>query len=61
MSSTPMPPKLAALKADPATVSALRLMKCFLQLRSDARREKLIALAERMLEEEEKYPVAPDD
>lgn len=56
-----MPPKLAALKSDEAAVFGLRLMKSFLKLKSRAHREELIALAERMLEEEEKYPVEPGD
>jgi hypothetical protein len=52
----PMPPKLAMLKEDEATISGPRLMKCFLKLKSRARRKELIALAEQMVEEESKYP-----
>jgi len=61
VNSIPMPPKFAALKSDEATVFGLRLMKSFLKLRSRARREEIIALAERMVEEESKYPVEPGD
>jgi hypothetical protein len=52
----PMPPKLAMLKEDEATISRLGLMKCFLKLKSRARRKELIALTEPMVEEESKYP-----
>ena len=57
----PMPPKLAMLKVDEATTSGLRLMRCFLKLKSRARREELIALAEHMIEEESKCPAEADD
>jgi hypothetical protein len=61
MNSIPMPPKLAALKGDESTVFGLRLMRCFFRLRSRAHRNELMALAERLLEEESKYPAEPDD
>jgi hypothetical protein len=57
----PMPTKLATLKSDEATVFGLRLMKSFLKLRSRAHRQELIAMVERMVEEEQKYPVEPGD
>ena len=56
-----MPPKLAALNADETTALGLRLMKCFLTLRDRRHREQLIALAERLVKEEEKAPVEPVD
>jgi hypothetical protein len=56
-----MPPKLAMLKGDEATIFGLRLMKSFLKLKSRARREELIALAERLVQEESKHPVEPAD
>ena len=56
-----MPPKLAALKTDEATVSGLRLMRCFLKLRDRQHRDELIALAERLVEEERRHPVEPAD
>jgi hypothetical protein len=56
-----MPPMLAILKADEATAIGLRLMKCFLTLRSPRHREELIALAERLVKEEEKLPAEPAD
>ena len=56
-----MPPKLALLNADETTAVGLRLMKCFLTLRSAQRREELIALAERLVKEEEKVPAEPAD
>jgi hypothetical protein len=52
---------LAILKADEATAIGLRLMKCFLTLRSPRHREELIALAERLVKEEEKLPAEPAD
>ena len=54
-----MPPRLAALNGDEVTAHGLRLMKCFFKLRSRSRREELIALAERMVEEDWKGPAAP--
>ena len=56
-----MPPKLAALKTDEATASGLRLMRSFLKLRKRRHRDEVIALAERLVEEEQKYPVEPAD
>ena len=57
----PMPPKLAFLNADETTAIGLRLIKCFFTLRSPRRREELIALAERLIREEEKMPAEPVD
>jgi hypothetical protein len=59
--SIPMPPESAALKGDEVTISGLRLIKSFLQLRNSAHREELIALAERLMEQESKFPAAPGD
>jgi hypothetical protein len=56
-----MPPNLVALKFDEAAVLGLRLMRSFLKLRSRARREELIALAERLVEQESEYPAEPRD
>lgn len=56
-----MPPKLAALKADEATASGLRLMRSFLKLRERRHRDELIALAERLVKEEHKHPLEPVD
>ena len=56
-----MQPKLAALNADDATAFGLRLMRSFLKLREKRHREELIALAERLANEEEKYPAESDD
>ena len=53
-----MPPKLAAAKADEATVLGHRLLKSFHKLRLTRHREQLIALAE-LLVEEEKCPAEP--
>lgn len=61
MNSIPMPPESAGSKSDEVTVSGLRLMKSFLQLRDGAHREELIALAERLTEQEAKFPAAPGD
>jgi hypothetical protein len=61
VNSIPMPPKFAALEGDEATVFGLRLMRSFLKLKSRAQREELIALAERMAEEQSKYPAEPRD
>jgi hypothetical protein len=57
----PMPPKLTMLKEGEATIAGLRSMKCFLKLKSRARRKELIALAEQMVEEESKYPAGAND
>jgi hypothetical protein len=56
-----MPPKLVALNTDETTAVGLRLMKCFLTLRDRRHRAELIALAERLVKEEENAPVAPAD
>ena len=55
-----MPPKLVALNADETTAVGLRLMKCFLTLRDRSHRAELIALAERLVKEEQKAPAEPD-
>jgi hypothetical protein len=54
-----MPPQLAALKADEATILGHRLLKSFHKLRVTRHREQLIALAESLLREEEKSPAKP--
>jgi len=54
-----MPPKLSALTADEATVLGHRLLKSFHKLRSTLHREQLIALAERLVEDEERHPAEP--
>jgi hypothetical protein len=51
----------AALNADETTAFGLRLMRSFLKLRDRRHREELIALAERLANEEEKYPAEADD
>ncbi len=56
-----MPPQLDLLKADETTAVGLRLMKCFLNLRSRRRREELIVLAERLVQEELEAPIEPAD
>jgi hypothetical protein len=56
-----MPPNLVALNVDETTVVGLRLMKCFLTLRERRHREQLLALAERLVKEEEKAPAEPAD
>jgi hypothetical protein len=56
-----MPPKLALLNVDETTAVGLRLMKCFLTLRSRRHREELIRLAERLVKEEEITPAEPAD
>jgi hypothetical protein len=56
-----MPPKLAALNADETTALGLRLMRCFLTLRDRRHRVQLLALAERLVKEEEKAPAEPAD
>jgi hypothetical protein len=56
-----MPPKLVALNADETTAVGLRLMKCFLTLRDRRHRQELIALAERLVKEEERMPAEPAD
>jgi hypothetical protein len=49
------------LEGDEAAVFRLRLMSSFLKLKSRARREQLVALAERMAQAGSKYPVEPGD
>ena len=56
-----MPPKFAGLNADEMTALGLRLMKCFLTLRDRRHRQELIALAERLVKEEERMPAEPAD
>ena len=56
-----MPPKFAGLNADETTALGLRLMKCFLTLRDRRHRAQLLALAERLVKDEEKAPVEPAD
>jgi hypothetical protein len=56
-----MQPKLSALKVDETTAFGLRLMRSFLKLRSRRHLDEVIALVERLLEEEQKYPVMPGD
>jgi hypothetical protein len=56
-----MPPKFAALRADEMTAFGLRLMRSFLKLRERRHREEVIALAERLVEQELKCPAEPGD
>ena len=56
-----MQPKPAALNADETTAFGLRLMRSFLKLRDRVHREELIALAERLVIEEEKCPAGVGD
>jgi len=56
-----MPPPLTLLNADETTAVGLRLLRCFLALRNRGHREELIALAERLVKEEEKTPAEPAD
>jgi hypothetical protein len=51
----------SALSADETTAFGLRLMRNFLRLRDMRHREELIALAERLANEEEKYPAESGD
>jgi len=51
-SSIRLIPKFSAFESDENTIAGLRLMRCFLRLKSSARRQELIAVAERLLEEE---------
>jgi hypothetical protein len=60
MDPTEMSPEFAALKADEATILGHRLLKSFHKLRVTQHREQLIALAETLLQEEEKYPAERD-
>ena len=61
MDRIPMPPKLTALQIDETTAFGLRLMRSFLKLRDRANRSELIALAERLVEKEEKFSVEPGE
>jgi hypothetical protein len=61
MGSIQMPPKLAFLMPDEMTAAGLRLIKAFFKLRSRLHREELIALAERLVEQEAKSPSESDD
>jgi hypothetical protein len=54
-----MSPQLAALKADEATILGHRLLKFFHKLRETQHRQQLIALAESLLQQEEKSPAEP--
>jgi len=54
-----MPPQLAAVKADEATVLGHRLLKLFYTLRMTRHREQLIALAEALVKEEDKCSAGP--
>jgi hypothetical protein len=56
-----MQSKLEALNADETTAFGLRLMRNFLRLRDKQHREELIALAERLANEEEKCPAESGD
>jgi hypothetical protein len=55
-----MPPRLDLLDADETTGVGLRLMKCFLTLRSRRNREELIALAEQLVRKEKISPESAD-
>jgi hypothetical protein len=61
MDRIPMPPKLAALQADETAAFGLRLMRSFLKLRDRAHRRELIALAERLVEKEERFSIEPGE
>jgi hypothetical protein len=54
-----MPSKLAAWDTDEAMVRGPRLLRSFLKLREQRHRDKVIALAERLVEEERRDPVEP--
>jgi hypothetical protein len=60
MNVIPMPPKPEELQTDEATIGALRLVKLFFKLRSKSHRERLIMLAEQMLEKDSKGPAGPN-
>ena len=55
-----MPPQLALLNADEVTAVGPRMLKCFLFLRDRRRREELIALAERLVRQEQMVPGPAD-
>ena len=61
MDGIQIPPRLALVNADEATVIGLRLMRYFVKLRDRRHREELVALAERLLNEEEGRPIEPAD
>ena len=61
MDPNQIPSKLEALNADEMTAFGLRLMRNFLRLRDKRHREELIALAERLANEEEKCPAKSGD
>ncbi len=61
MNPTQMPPERAALELDETTILGHRLLKSFHKLRLKRHRKQLIAMAEWLVEEEEKYPAEPDD
>ena len=61
MDPNQMPSKLEALNADETTAFGLRLMRNFLRLRERRHREELIALAERLVNEEEKCQAESGD
>ena len=56
-----MQSKFAALKIDDTTTLGLRLMRSFLKLRSLRHREEVIALAEQLANEEERYQAEVGD
>jgi hypothetical protein len=56
-----MSSRLTLLNADETIAVGLRLLRCFLTLRDRRHREQLIALAERLVKEEEKTPAEPAD
>ena len=60
MDRIPMPPQLALLNADEVTAVGPRMLKCFLFLRDRRRREELIALAERLVRQEQMVPGPAD-
>jgi hypothetical protein len=55
-----MPPRLDLPDADETTGVGLRLMKCFLTLRSRRNREELVALAEQLVRKEKMSPESAD-
>ena len=61
MERIPMPPKLAALQTDETTAFGLRLLKSFLKLRERRHRDELLALAERLVQEEARCPAGPGE
>ncbi len=59
MDSMNTPSNLYVLEVDEATLLGHRLLKAFHKLRLKRHREQLIALAERLVEDEERYPAGP--